>query len=127
MRRAPLSAPERGLLVWIGIGLVAVGIIATVRGPRQTPRAVDATPVVREDVRVLRPRFLDAPSRIDVNRAGVEELADLPGIGPALAERIVAHRAEYGPFRDLDALTAVRGIGPRTVDGLRDSATVGGQ
>jgi len=56
---------------------------------------------------------------VNVNEAGVDELAVLPGLGPATARRIVDHRREHGPFASLDALLDVPGIGPATLDGLR--------
>lgn len=52
---------------------------------------------------------------VEVNRATVEELASVPGIGPALAERIVAAR----PFTSLDDLTRVSGIGPASLEKIR--------
>lgn len=51
---------------------------------------------------------------VDLDTATARDLQSLPGIGPALAERIVEHRAVHGPFRDLRALEAVPGIGPST-------------
>jgi competence protein ComEA len=57
--------------------------------------------------------------RVDVNAASAAELTRLPGIGPALAERIVASRAADGPFRSADDLARVPGIGPATVERLR--------
>ncbi len=63
---------------------------------------------------------------IDINAASADELETLPGIGPALAERIVAYRTEHGPFQSVDELARVRGISPRMVDELRDLVTVGG-
>lgn len=56
---------------------------------------------------------------VDVNRADWPELAQLPGIGPTLAQRIIASRNREGPFLDHDDLRRVRGIGPRTVERLR--------
>ncbi len=53
--------------------------------------------------------------RVDVNRASWPELAQLPGIGPTLARRIVACRTRRGPFRQHDDLLMVRGIGPSTL------------
>ena len=62
----------------------------------------------------------DAPVRgsdpIDLNRADAAQLERLPGIGPTLADRIVAHRGVHGPFRAVDELLAVRGIGPRLLE-----------
>ncbi len=67
-----------------------------------------------------------ASTLIDINTASADELEALPGIGPALAERIVAYRTEHGPFQSVDELAEVRGISPRMVDELRDLVTVGG-
>jgi competence protein ComEA len=61
----------------------------------------------------------DPAGPVDVNRASAEELASLPGIGPALAARIVRWRAENGRFRSPEALQEVPGIGPATVARLR--------
>jgi competence protein ComEA len=65
-----------------------------------------------------------ADLRIDINSAGAEELARLPGIGPAIAAAIVADRTARGPFASVDDLLRVRGIGPAKLDGLRTSARV---
>ena len=53
--------------------------------------------------------------KIDLNSAGVDELQLLPGIGPAIAARIVEDREANGLFPDVESLTRVRGVGPRTV------------
>ena len=53
--------------------------------------------------------------RLSVNRATASELETVPGIGPALARRIVAYR----PYRSLDDLLRVPGIGPRSLQKLR--------
>jgi competence protein ComEA len=51
--------------------------------------------------------------KLDLNRATARELDALPGIGPVLAARIIAHRERHGPFGSPEELLAVRGIGPR--------------
>lgn len=53
-----------------------------------------------------------APASIDMDRAGIAELDRLPGIGPALAARIVADREARGPFGSIEGLQRVRGVGP---------------
>ncbi|KPJ92028.1 MAG: hypothetical protein AMS18_08225 [Gemmatimonas sp. SG8_17] len=57
--------------------------------------------------------------RVKLNTATSEELAELPGIGPALARAIVEDRHRRGRFTTVDALTRVRGIGPVTVERIR--------
>jgi comEA protein len=67
-----------------------------------------------------------APLMVDVNRADAVELSQLPVIGPALAKRIIEHRTLHGPFRTLDDLRRVSGIGPKTLEAIRPHVTVGG-
>jgi competence protein ComEA len=55
---------------------------------------------------------------VDLNVADWPELTVLPGVGETLAKRIIAERAENGPFRDFNDLRRVRGIGPRTLERL---------
>ena len=62
--------------------------------------------------------------RVDLNTAGVEELQSLPGIGPALAQRIVDHRREHGRFERVEDLLEVKGIGERTLARFHDKVTV---
>lgn len=57
--------------------------------------------------------------QVDVNQAAWPELALLPGIGPQLAQRIVADREAHGPFTAVEDLRRVRGIGPKTVERMR--------
>ncbi len=57
--------------------------------------------------------------QVDLNRATWVELAQLPGVGPVLAKRIVQHRRQHGAFRRVDHLLRVRGIGPRRLERLR--------
>lgn len=61
---------------------------------------------------------------LNLNQATVAELDRLPGIGPALAGRIVAWREEHGDFESLEQLGEVRGIGARTLARLRPRLTL---
>jgi len=63
-----------------------------------------------------------ASRRIDVNTASAAELELLPGIGPTLARRITDFRDRSGPFRTIESLQRVRGIGPKTVEKIRPYA-----
>lgn len=61
-----------------------------------------------------------APVRVDVNHASAEELDAVPGIGPTLAQRIVAYRRANGPFARVEDLTKVPGIGPKTLEAMKE-------
>ena len=60
---------------------------------------------------------------LDLNTASQEELQQLPGIGPALAEAIVREREQNGKFETADDLLRVDGIGESKLDGLRYAVT----
>ena len=60
---------------------------------------------------------------IDLNRAEPADLEELPGIGPALSERMVTHREQHGAFEALEDLAAVSGIGPAILADLEDLVT----
>jgi competence ComEA-like helix-hairpin-helix protein len=62
---------------------------------------------------------------VDINTADVPTLTTLPNIGPVLAERIVAYRAEHSRFTSIEELGEVEGIGPKTLEGLRGYVVVG--
>ena len=61
---------------------------------------------------------------VDLNTADEAALDALPGVGPATAKRIVDDRGKNGPFKSVDDLMRVPGIGPKKVDALRDLVTV---
>ena len=78
---------------------------------RQVTKAADPTPQA---------------GPIDIDRATAAELEALPGIGPALAARIVADRDSLGAFGTVDALCRVRGVGPALVKRLRAQVLASG-
>ncbi len=61
--------------------------------------------------------------RVSLSSATIEELDELPGIGPVTAQKIVDYRAKNGGFRSVDDLDAIPGIGPARVEQLRDFVT----
>ena len=65
-----------------------------------------------------------ASGTVNINTASASELEKLPGIGPALAPRIVEYRDSHGPFATVDALTDVPGIGKAKLEAPREQATV---
>ena len=67
----------------------------------------------------------DNVSSVDLNSADAATLAELPGIGPTLAERIVEFRTLNGPFASVDGLADVAGITPQRLDALAPLLTAG--
>jgi len=65
-----------------------------------------------------------SPQKIDINRAEPWLLEALPGIGEVLAQRIVDYRRENGPYKRIEDLLKVSGIGPATFEKIKDFITV---
>lgn len=57
---------------------------------------------------------------LDINRATVEQLEALPGIGPVIASRIVEYREKHGRFKTVEDLLKVSGIGPKRLAAIKD-------
>ena len=95
-------------------GSIQVSNIPTVSPTQNT----EATTVPTEDA-------IQFP--LDINTASVQELTKLQDIGPTLAQRIVDYRNENGPFEALSDLLKVKGIGKKTLEGILDYITIGGQ
>jgi competence protein ComEA len=62
---------------------------------------------------------------VNINTATSEELQQVPGIGPATAEKILQMRKSYGLFKSVDDLLAIKGIGKKRLDKMRKYLTVG--
>lgn len=62
---------------------------------------------------------------IDLNTATLDELIDLPGIGPVLARRIIEYRQAHGGFQAVEELLKIRGIGPKRLEHIRGRVRVG--
>ncbi len=103
----PGSAPRTfrvwRLLVVVALAVLAWGVVVALRTRPLRPRE----PGPRET----------AP--VSLNAATYEEWLAVPGITPRLARAIVAHRSANGPFRTVDDLEAVPGIGPKTLEKLK--------
>lgn len=107
---------RRGVLVLVA--LVAIGAaadllrLAPVAAPEPPELPAVSAPPAAAAAAPEGPTTSPA-GKLDLNAATVAELDRLPGIGPVLAGRIVAHREAHGALRRVDELLAVPGIGPR--------------
>ena len=68
--------------------------------------------------------FAQEVDKININKASVEELTQLKGIGLKKAQRIVDYREEQGPFEKPEDFMKVKGIGPKTFESNKDRITV---
>jgi len=74
----------------------------------------------RQDRGASTTRKGQSPTRpISLNKASKNELLELPGVGPAMADRIIADRREHGPFKHVEDLKRVKGIGSKKFEKLR--------
>ena len=62
---------------------------------------------------------------ININTASSDELQQVPGIGPATAEKILQMRKSYGAFKSVDDLLAIKGLGKKRLEKMRKYLTVG--
>lgn len=129
MTPRPLTAQERGLILLVAIGLVVTGVVFFISNYLPpSPSTPLSAPIDITGVRVLVPTFLDTDGSskrvVNLNTASATELTALPGIGEVLAARIVDYRKEHGPFRTVEELKAVSGIGNTLVERIRDTVTL---
>ena len=95
---------------------MAVAIVASIGVPAlaagaEGPRAAEARG--------------EAASQVDINTASVEELMTVPGIGQVIAQRIVEFRDKNGPYKSIDDLLKVQGIGEKSLARIREHLSVG--
>ena len=67
----------------------------------------------------------EEPAKIDLNKASVEELMQIKGIGQAYAERIVEYRDKNGQFKQIEDIMKVKGIGSKLFESIKGLITVG--
>lgn len=75
------------------------------------------------DTVLIIPSIQDAKDLVSINSASLDELDTLPGVGPSIAQRIIDYRKEQ-PFRSLEDLKDVKGIGDKTFEKLKEQISL---
>jgi competence ComEA-like helix-hairpin-helix protein len=71
------------------------------------------------------PQAPPSAEKVNINSASADQLTALPGIGPSYAQRIVEYREKNGPFKRVEDILNVRGIGEKTFERIRERITIG--
>ena len=116
-----LTEKERVTVTVLGtLALAALGIL--IWRQQRPPLTVEGAPVASHQAAQWDAALASA-RQVDVNTATVAELERLPGVGPVLAQRIMDDRTRHGAFRDPEDLQRVNGVGPKTLEGMKDYVT----
>ncbi len=135
-----VGAVQRPGLYFFGDGARVADAIASAGGfaPDANRDAVNLAVRLKDEEQIRVPRVGDADMQVeqaasteasgkallDINTADAAALESLPDIGPAMAQRIMEYRKAHGPFRDIEQLQDVSGIGAATISALRDLVVV---
>ena len=94
------------------------GAFYAARGTEKAPEVVYSASL--EDIR----SEANKPLKVNLNSADLNELDELPGVGPSTAQNILDYRESNGMFRTVDDLEQVSGIGPKTLEKIKPFAGV---
>lgn len=92
------------------------------KGEKEVPLTAGVS--AADPVAAVAPGETGQGKMVNINTADEQGMQDLPGIGPAKAKAIVTYRNEHGPFKTVDELTNVSGIGEKSLEKIKPSATV---
>ena len=81
---------------------------------------LNGTTVLKNNDVVVIPRYEEKNLKVSINFASLEELCEIPHIGPVTAGNIIAWREENGLFQTVDDLIKVKGIGEKTLEKIRE-------
>jgi len=115
---------RRGIYLLVGLTFGCIVFLVGFFTGRNWSIPVSAVPASSESTQTE--ITATPPQLLNINTATAEQLQTLPGIGPALAQRILDYRVQNGPFASVAELTNVEGIGIKRLESLLDYITTGG-
>lgn len=120
-----MTRTERGVVLFLVAGLLLGTGVWWFRSdvqplPMIREEAPESFNIGRQSAEADEAGFMQSPAfPISINRSTGTELESIPGIGPVTARRIVDFRNQNGPFRSLEGLLEVRGIGRKTLEKIK--------
>ncbi|SFP21842.1 competence protein ComEA [Oscillibacter sp. PC13] len=110
------------------LGITAVFLCGLLTLAWQDRRSAGSEPVMMSaETQIPEEELMPDTAPLNLNTASEKDLVALPGIGEELARRIVAYRADNGPFESVEALMNVKGIGEGKLAELDGWITVDGE
>lgn len=134
MIKIAMLAATAAVVVWFGwpgeelpaVHDIPGGVPGSTVNTGSTGGATPATTAVGDDLNVnaaekavAAAKRSSGTGRLDINHATVDQFERLPAIGPVLAQRIIEQRKAHGPFRSVEDLRRVKGIGEKRMERLR--------
>ncbi len=121
-----LNRKEQVALLTLSLSLLVGGTISYLDW--RDPSYIEDFRVIPEAIQPTSDSLEVPPDEIDItiniNTANFEQLQRLPNIGPKLAERIIKFREQNGTFKSVEDLDKVEGIGSKTIEKLKESASI---
>jgi competence ComEA-like helix-hairpin-helix protein len=127
-------AERRALILLLSLAVAGHAVRLVASRPGQAPGEIELvqalpgqSPLAHKDSTIALARPIGPGERIDLDRAGPEEVTRLPRVGPGLAKRIIADREARGPFGNLAGLDRVPGVGATLLAAIEGHVTFSGQ
>ncbi len=92
-----------------------------------TPKRVDIYGAKVRPRKSAQPEIIYTGPKININTASLDELTEIPRVGPKSAQRIIDYRKKHGPFKSIEDIKKVKGFGPKTFAKIKYMITVGGE
>lgn len=112
------------LTLVLGIVFLAAGLGMEIRGQKQIEGVVVERGVVKGVVQTEVTKKPEVGLKININMATIEELDKLPGVGPAIAQRIIDYRDKNGGFMNVEEIKLVSGIGEKLFEKIKDKISI---